>query len=204
MPRGPDRAAALKAGTFDPKRNLQEALVVAGRKGQRFGTGGYFDYEGKSRTPKPSPEVRRMLEEVRENLKGDPSLAPPRDDISEEEIVNRMMMPLVNEGFKILEEGFAQRPADIDVCYVHGYSFPRRKGGPMHWADQLGLARVKRTLEEIGMRPSRLLLKCVEEGCSLDAYWKRHGAAILERAGPPKRRPAGSPKGSVVGGQSRL
>ena len=89
--------------------------------------------------------------------------------------MNRLMMPLVNEGFKILEEGFARRPADIDVCYVHGYSFPRRKGGPMHWADQLGLDRVKTTLEDIGVQPSRLLLACVKEGCTLDAYWKAHG-----------------------------
>ena len=204
MPRGKDREAALRNGTFDPKHNLQEALVMAGRKGQRFGTGGYFDYDGKSRVPKPSPQVRAMLEQVRENWKGHARWAPPRS-IPEDEIVNRLMMPLVNEGFKILEEGFARRPADIDVCYVHGYSFPRRKGGPMHWADQLGLDRVKTTLEDIGVQPSRLLLACVKEGCTLDAYWKAHGADILKKAGPPRRRPAGSPKGSVVGrASSRL
>ena len=193
MPRGEERDVARRNGSFDPKTNLQVALVDAGRKGQRFGTGGYFDYDGKSRIPKPSPQVRRILKQVRKNL----GVTSPRSH-SEEEIVDRLILPMVNEGFKILEEGFARRPADIDVCYVHGYSFPRWKGGPMHWADQIGLKRVHNSLQKMGVAPSALLSSCLREGLTLDAYWKKHGADVLRKAGPPKRRLAleGARKGA--------
>ena len=59
-------------------------------------------------------------------------------------------MPMINEGFKILEEGMAQRPSDIDVCYVYGYNFPKFRGGPMFYADSVGLPTVKATLEKMG------------------------------------------------------
>ena len=128
MPLGKDREKAKAAGEFDGSKNLQIALVEAQRKGQRFGSG-YYDYED-GRRPKPSKTVADMLTKIRANL----GVANPRKH-SEEEIVGRLLFPLVNEAFKILEEGMALRPADIDVCYVHGYSFPRRKGGPLFWAD---------------------------------------------------------------------
>ncbi len=189
------RAAARKAGTYDPDRVVQVALVEAGRLGQRFGTGGFYDYDG--RQAKPSPTVRAMLDQIRVNL----GVRNPRRH-DDEEIVNRLMMPLVNEGFKILEEGFARRPADIDVCYVHGYSFPRRRGGPMFWADQVGLDTVRATLEEIGVAPAQLLLDCVAAGQTLAAYWRAHGAEVLRRAGPPRRR--GAQTGRPVTGVSKL
>ena len=211
MPLGKEREKAKAAGKFDGSKNLQIALVEAGRKGQRFGSG-YYDYDG--RRPKPSPVVADMLAKIRTNL----GVANPRKH-SEEEVVQRLLFPLVNEGFKILEEGMARRPADIDVCYVsfasfraerqgecetrqsdatlthaqkvHGYSFPRRKGGPMFWADnEAGLEKVKNMLESIGVKPAKLLLACIEEGLTLEKYWKKHGAEVLKRAGPPKRRGA--------------
>ena len=63
-----------------------------------------------------------------------------QQEIDEELALQRLLFPMINEGFRILEEGMAQRPSDIDVCYVHGYSFPRHRGGPMFYADGLYLA----------------------------------------------------------------
>ena len=76
----------------------------------------------------------------------------PRADITSDEIVERTMFPLVNEGFRILEEECALRPLDIDVVYCHGYGWPRHRGGPMHWADrEVGLAHILAALR--GARP---------------------------------------------------
>ena len=86
-------------------------------------------------------------------------------------ILNFIYSAQINEGFKILEEGMAQRPADIDVCYVHGYGFPRVRGGPMYYADLTGLPVVKSTLVEMGIEPAALLNECVGAGMSLAKYW---------------------------------
>ena len=69
----------------------------------------------------------------------------------------------------------AQRPSDIDVCYVHGYGFPRHRGGPMHWADAVGLEEVARSLRAYGVAPTKLLLTCVEQGQTLAQHWKKRG-----------------------------
>ena len=84
----------------------------------------------------------------------------------------------INEGFKILEEGMAQRPADIDVCYVHGYNFPRTRGGPMFYADAIGLEVVRDTLVQMGIAPAKLLLACIDRGMSLSKFWRTHGAEV--------------------------
>ena len=94
-----------------------------------------------------------------------------REPIDDDEIERRLLFPLINEGFKILEEGMAQRPADIDVCYVHGYGFPRVRGGPMFYADQVGLTTVKQTLEKMGIKTASLLEECVASGQSLSKFW---------------------------------
>ena len=99
-------------------------------------------------------------------------LGVTRRMIPDDEILQRLLFPLINEGFKILEEGYADKPSDIDVCYVHGYAFPRYKGGPMFYADQIGLSLVKKTLGEMGIQPAQLLCECVEANMSLAKFWK--------------------------------
>ena len=92
--------------------------------------------------------------------------------VSEEEIKERMLYSLINEGFKVLEDGIALRPGDIDVVWIYGYGFPRHKGGPMHFADEHGLGRILASLEkfaeahpdQLHLEPSALLRECVESG----------------------------------------
>lgn len=170
--------ATKKSGRWKPKINLQHALVDANRLGQKS-SAGFYDYNGQ-RNQTSSPIVRAMIDEM--------FSANGRRTIHEEEIQNRLFFPLINEGFHILENGFARRPADIDVCYIHGYNFPRYRGGPMFHADAVGLPLVKSTLEKIGVRVAPLLDACIDANMSLQQYWSKHGKNILARAGPPQRR----------------
>lgn len=131
------RQGRIEAGALDPEAPsytpLADRIVEAGRLGQKTGAG-YYKYEGRDATP--DPEVERMLVEIAEK-KG-----ITRREIGDEEIVDRILGAMVNEGAKILEEGIAQRASDIDVTYVFGYGFPKYRGGPMFWAQQKGLDKV--------------------------------------------------------------
>ena len=104
-------------------------------------------------------------------------LGVTRGDIDADEIVDRLLFALVNEGMNILDEGIAQRPGDIDVVYVYGYGFPAWRGGPMHYADTVGLAHVLERVREFEQRfgsenwtPAPLLEKLVDTGITL-AEW---------------------------------
>jgi 3-hydroxyacyl-CoA dehydrogenase len=104
-------------------------------------------------------------------------LGMERRDIGAEEIVERTVFALVNEGLKVLDEGIAQRPGDIDVVYLYGYGFPVHRGGPMFYADQIGLAHVLTRVREFHERygsdaPAPLLERLVAEGQSI-ADWAR-------------------------------
>lgn len=112
---------------------IADRLCELGRFGQKTGAG-YYSYGPDGRTPYPDAEVAAIVKE--EGLKRHGS----RREIGPEEIVERCMLALVNEGAKILDEGIALRASDIDVVYVYGYSFPAYRGGPMFWADRMGLA----------------------------------------------------------------
>ena len=153
------------AGTYNPEKVPVHALVAAGRKGQKT-KAGWFDYPVDSRKPVPSPQVKHIL---RKMFPG--NISPP----DQEQITRMLFMPMINEGFKILEEGMAQRPADIDVCYVYGYNFPKFRGGPMHYADSIGLKKVKETLQLLGIQPARLLEDCIASKTTLAKYWSKHG-----------------------------
>merc|ERR1740117_1604716 len=157
--------ATRKQGRFDPKGDIKHALINAGRLGQK-NKKGYYEYVD-GRTPTPSPEVHQLVERMR--VAAGRGGTPP----GQEEIVKRLLYPLVNEGFKCLEEGMAQRPSDIDVCYVHGYGFPRHRGGPMHYADAVGLDEVASSLQLFGVTPAKLLQTCVSNGETLAQHWKR-------------------------------
>ena len=121
---------------------ILERLVGAGRLGQKAGKG-FYRYQGRTRLP--DPEVAALIEGVSREF------GIARRAIPDEEIRDRLLSPLVNEGARILDEGIALRPGDIDVVYVNGYGFPAWRGGPMYWGQASGLAHILRTLE--GMAP---------------------------------------------------
>ncbi|RFB06486.1 3-hydroxyacyl-CoA dehydrogenase NAD-binding domain-containing protein [Parvularcula marina] len=142
-----------------------ERLVEAGRIGQKSGKG-YYRYEGRKRIP--DPETTRIIEEL------SASLGIERREIPDEEVRDRLFMPLVNEGAKELEEGIALRAGDIDTVWVNGYGFPAHRGGPMFWGQEVGLDRVAATAERLaeknGQRwaPSQLMVRLATEGKSWD------------------------------------
>jgi 3-hydroxyacyl-CoA dehydrogenase len=124
----------------DPRyRVVCRTLAELGRHGQKTGAG-YYRYEG--RTPLHDPEVDSIMAGLAARF----GIAR-RADIDDEEIVERCLYPLVNEGARILEEGIAYRAGDIDVVWIDGYGFPAVKGGPMHMADVLGLPHIEARLD---------------------------------------------------------
>lgn len=150
-------------------------LVESGRLGQKSGAG-YYKYDSETRARISDPEVEAMIREEAEKF------GIEQREISEEEIIARCMYPLVNEGAKILEEGIAQRASDVDVVYVFGYAFPVAKGGPMFYADQMGLKNVyEKVLEyqdkhgEKNWQPANLLRELAESGGSFAAWDKQQG-----------------------------
>ncbi|MDO9306801.1 MAG: 3-hydroxyacyl-CoA dehydrogenase NAD-binding domain-containing protein, partial [Mesorhizobium sp.] len=118
---------------------IGDALCEQGRYGQKTGKGYYLYADG--RTPTSDPEVEALIvEKAREK-------GINRRDISDEEITERMMYPMINEGARILEEGIAIRSSDIDTVWVNGYGFPVGKGGPMFWAELVGLPKIVERLD---------------------------------------------------------
>jgi len=120
----------------DPRSyRVSDALAEMGRLGQKTGAG-FYQYDPDTRKHSSDPAVLEIIE--REAA----AFGIERRDIPDEEIVDRLVYGLVNEGMRILEEGIAQRPGDIDVVYVYGYGFPVSRGGPMHYAEAVGIERV--------------------------------------------------------------
>ena len=139
---------------------LRDALCEMDRRGQKT-RAGFYDYD-ENRTPSPSSVVAEL---IREHLDVEADAVPPSD----QEILETCLFPLVNEGAKILGEGIAQRASDIDVVWLYGYGWPERTGGPMRWADSIGLDRVLAKAEELGRdndwyKPAPLLNRLVSEG----------------------------------------
>jgi 3-hydroxyacyl-CoA dehydrogenase len=167
MPMGPFQMADLAGVDIgwhrDPNRieTIRDALCAIDRWGQKK-SAGFYDYDEKRR-PTPSPVVQQIIEDfaAREGVR--------RREISDEEIVERTLYTMVNEGAKILEEGIAQRASDIDVVWVYGYGWPVYRGGPMFWADTVGLDKIVDGLkrQEERMKPefsfSQLLLDKAEK-----------------------------------------
>ena len=142
---------------------INDALCEQGRFGQKTARGYYLYEDG--RTPKSDPEVHALIEE-KAREKG-----VKRRDISDQEITERTMYPMVNEGARILEEGIATRSSDIDTVWVNGYGFPVGHGGPMFWAELEGLPKIVERLEywhgKTGKdvyKPSPLLKRLAEQG----------------------------------------
>lgn len=135
-----------------------DRIVKTGRKGQKTG-GGIYDYD-ETRRPRPNADVQALIDTYRTE-KG----VTPRD-ISTEELTKRLAYTLVNEGAQILDEGIAARAGDIDVIYLYGYGFPAYRGGPMQYADEMGLKNVVADLERYGQTPAPLLKRLADEGGS--------------------------------------
>ncbi len=148
---------------------LPDRLVEKKRLGQKTGKG-WYRYEPGDRTAHPDREVADLIDDVRREQGVNPRT------ISSEEIVQRCMYALANEGARLLEEGIAMRASDVDVIYLAGYGFPRYRGGPMHNIEVSGLAAVQKTMEGFGNNPSSdpdfwkpapLIVKIAAEGGSL-------------------------------------
>lgn len=146
------------------KSEIADALCEAGRFGQKTGKG-YYKYEQGSRAPLPDPEVEKLIDETLLRL------GRKKRVVSDEEILERMMYPMINEGAKILEEGIAARPSDIDVVWLYGYGWPIYRGGPMFWADSVGLKHIADRLafyaketNDPSLEPAPLLKKLAAEG----------------------------------------
>jgi 3-hydroxyacyl-CoA dehydrogenase len=125
---------------------IGDRLCELGRFGQKTGAG-WYRYEPGKRDPIPDPVVTGIIEDYRKEIGIEPRA------ISDDEIVERCMFALANEGARILEEKIAQRASDIDVVYLTGYGFPAFRGGPMFHADTVGLAHVVKRMGEFAANP---------------------------------------------------
>ncbi|MGY4623405.1 3-hydroxyacyl-CoA dehydrogenase [Bradyrhizobium sp. USDA 4486] len=121
------------------KSPIADALCESGRLGQKTGKG-YYKYENGARAPLPDPDVEALILETCRGLN------IRRRSISDDEIFERMIYPMINEGARILEEGVAARAGDIDIVWIYGYGWPIFHGGPMYYGEQIGLPRVAERL----------------------------------------------------------
>ena len=142
---------------------IGDRLCERGCFGQKTGSG-YYRYEAGSRAPIPSPEVEAIIKEVSADL------GIERRAVDDEEILSRCIYPLINEGANVLDEGIALRAGDIDIVWLNGYGFPAHRGGPMHYADRVGIETIHRGVrryhEHHGAwwEPSPLLERMAKEG----------------------------------------
>ena len=148
------------------KLHVPDRLVEMGRKGQKTGAG-WYRYEKGDRTPHPDEVVKSVIADVAREF------GIAQRTFSDDEILKRLLLASVNEACKILEEGKAYRASDIDVMWLHGFGFPRYRGGLMFWADNIGVKEVYRQIEEWHQRygarwkPSAFLKELAESGTSL-------------------------------------
>jgi len=153
-------------GKANADKSVPDALCEGGRFGQKNGKGYYVYKDG--RAPESDPAVAEIIRRVADNQQVS-RRAPEK--ITETEIFERLMYPLINEGFKCLEEQMAYKSSDVDVCYVFGYGFPRWRGGPLKMAEELGFDTVLAGLnkyrrwghKEPYWVPSKLLEKLVSD-----------------------------------------
>ncbi|MFC7704334.1 3-hydroxyacyl-CoA dehydrogenase NAD-binding domain-containing protein [Plastorhodobacter daqingensis] len=137
---------AARARGETPFAPVADRLCALNRLGQKTG-GGWYDYAAGDRRPRSSPQVEALLRDI---------AGAPRQALTDAEIVEAILLPMIDEGVTILQEGIALRPADVDLVQVHGYGFPRWRGGPLHMAERQGwravLARLA-ALADRGLAP---------------------------------------------------
>jgi len=160
----------------DRKPLVADTLCEMGRFGQKTGKGWYV--YGDDRKPTPDPEVHALIERAAS------AAGIRRRSITNEEIIERTIYALINEGARVLDEGFASRAADIDVVYTNGYGFPAWRGGPMFYADRVGLAKVYERVSafhrDLGQRwaPAPLLARLAREGSTFKAFDKSRASDL--------------------------
>ena len=149
---------------------VRELLCESGRRGQKNGQG-YYIYDSETRAATPDPEVEQIIKAFAERQ------GVEQREISDQEILERCLYPMINEGAKILAEGIAIRGSDVDVVWINGYGWPMYTGGPMFWADTVGLAEVADRIKHYGSTLggehwsiSPLIEEIVTQGGSLSAY----------------------------------
>jgi 3-hydroxyacyl-CoA dehydrogenase len=152
------KARRATATTRELRADFPEQMVAQGRLGQKTGSGWYSYDENRKASPNPQTDAMIAAHATRHGL--------ALREIGEDEIRERLLYAMVNEGAKLLDEGIAPRPQEIDVAMINGLGWPSYTGGPMFWADQIGLDKVLATIERFR----------AEQG---DAYWTP--AALLVR-----------------------
>ena len=152
------------------RAEIADTLCEMGRFGQKTGKG-YYRYEPGSRTPVRDPEAEAVV------IAASQKLGRARRNFTPDEMIERLIFPMINEGARILEEGIAARASDIDVIWVRGYGFPVWRGGPMFYADRVGLARIRDRLrtfaQESGdetLTPAPLIDKLAAAGKGFAAF----------------------------------
>lgn len=154
---------------------LADLLYERGRLGSKSGAG-WYRYPSGPRSAEPDPEVEQMIVEEAKRL------GIKRRAISDDEILARTLYALVNEGARLLGEGIVERASDIDLCYVHGMGFPAARGGPMAWADSVGIGRIHDAVMALhaahddNWAPAPLLAELAECGRTFADYDKTPGA----------------------------
>jgi 3-hydroxyacyl-CoA dehydrogenase len=148
---GNDIGWAIRKRRYVEKPHLRysktaDLLCELGRYGQKTGAG-WYDYQAGKRDAIPSPVVEQMIADHRKTL----GITPRK--ISDDEIVHRLVYALVNEGAQLLEEGIASKASDIDMVYLTGYGFPLHRGGPMNYADTVGLFNVVQAMKKFAANP---------------------------------------------------
>jgi 3-hydroxyacyl-CoA dehydrogenase len=142
---------------------VADKICEMGRFGQKTGAG-WYRYETGSRTPIPDPKIEALI------VSASKEAGIERRAISEQEILERCMYALINTGAEILDEGIALRASDIDIVYIYGYGFPRYRGGPMFYADTVGLGKVYESVKRFHQAhgefwtPAPLLERLAREG----------------------------------------
>ncbi len=159
---------------FGKRAPVADALCEAGRYGQKTGSG-YYVYDGRKATPDPAVDAIIAAESEK--------LGITRHPITAEEIIERLVYPMINEGARILEEGIAERPGDIDAIWLHGYNWPAWRGGPMFYADLVGLPRIRDRLADFAaatgdasLQPAPLLSRLAEQGRGFADAGAKHAA----------------------------
>lgn len=162
------RKRKIKDGLPQGQRysTIADKICEMGRYGQKT-QGGFYHYDAGSRVAVPDPKVNELIASVSAEL------GLERREIGEDEIRKRLIYALINEGAKLLEEGYALRSSDIDIVYIYGYGFPAYRGGPMFYADTVGVKTVYDDICQLsldhpgeGWEPAPLLKKLADEGKS--------------------------------------
>jgi 3-hydroxyacyl-CoA dehydrogenase len=156
---------------------IADAIVESGQLGQKTGSG-YYRYEAGDRTPRPNPDTEALI------IATSAKLGIERLEMSQAEMVERLLFPLINEGARIVEEGIALRPSDVDLVWINGYGWPRYLGGPMFFADEAGLPHIVSRLRafaadtpgDASLQPAPLLVELAEKGQGFSDWQKARAA----------------------------